>query len=107
MTRVCMAVVCATLVAAPTVVAQRTFIGTIHYDLVNKGKHIELVATSDGERFRQDVVPRDSIANAYPFTMIVDNLVGDVIWLMPLTHRYSQRHLEAGAPMPEEQRKLE
>ena len=55
-----MVLLCVTLVYACLVPHQRryrsaAFIGTIHYDVLNKGKHIELVATSDGERFRQDV----------------------------------------------------
>lgn len=74
--------------------SQKTFIGTIHYDVVNKGKHIELTAATDGQRLRQDVLPRDSIASAYPFAMILDYPSRDVIWLMPLTHRYSRRHLD-------------
>ena len=68
--------------------SQSEFVGTIHYDALNKGKHIDMVVTTDGVRLRYDVVPADSIRQGYGFTRIVDGAKRELTVLTPNTRHY-------------------
>lgn len=87
------AVVCATVICASPATAQQPFIGTIHYNLENKGKHIQLVAATDGNRIREEFEFSDSLSSRNSVVTIVDYAARTAITLMPQRREYTERQL--------------
>jgi hypothetical protein len=44
--------------------SQSEFVGSIQFDIVNKGKYIALSLATDGHHLREDIVPNDPLSRA-------------------------------------------